>query len=381
MDLFEYSKTKKDIFYKIDEIIKDISSKDVQEKIEIINTLRKKIHNISPFKNEPIDCVLWVKSDNVKANDYNPNSVAPPEMELLRHSINHDGYTQPVVTWKKEDYNEVVDGFHRTRVCKEFEDVRKRVMGYLPIVCIKEECYDRNDRIASTIRHNRARGKHNVDSMSDIVIELKRRNWSPSRIGKELGMDQDEVLRLCQISGLSEMFNNDDFSSSWDIDILSEDDLDLVFNEELIEPDKEIKETRILHTYDKWECYKNGFYNNIPPENFSEEDCEKIYAEFLSNIELFESVLNKVINEWQHSCEHYLTNDSMNRIAWLGQASLCYHHKIPSKYRSGYSLLSKEQQLMADKAALKYLNIWLLKNGFEEVSEEIIINKPKADIY
>lgn len=381
MDLFEYSKSKKDIFYKIDEIIKEILEQDIDKKIELINDIRKKIHGVSPFKSEPIDCVLWVNSDSVKANDYNPNSVAPPEMELLRHSINHDGYTQPVVTWKKEEYNEVVDGFHRTRVCKEFEDVRKRVMGYLPIVCIKEECYDRNDRIASTIRHNRARGKHNVDSMSDIVIELKRRNWSPSKIGKELGMDQDEVLRLCQISGLSEMFNNEDFSASWDIDILSEDDLDLVFNEELIEPDKEIKESRILHTYDKWECYKNGFYNNNPPENFSEEDCEKIYAEFLSNIELFESILDKVINEWKYSCEHYLTNDSMNRIAWLGQASLCYHYKIPSKYRAGYSLLSKEQQLMADKAALKYLNIWLFKNGFEEVSEEIITNKPKADIY
>lgn len=381
MDLFEYSKTKKDIFYRIDKIIKEISQKNTHEKIEIINIIRKKIHDISPFKSEPIDCVLWVNSDSVKANDYNPNSVAPPEMELLRHSINHDGYTQPVVTWKKEDHNEVVDGFHRTRVCKEFEDVNKRVMGYLPIVCIKEECYDRNDRIASTIRHNRARGKHNVDSMSDIVIELKRRNWSPARIGKELGMDQDEVLRLCQISGLSEMFNNEDFSSSWDIDILSEDDLDIIFNEELIEPDKEIKETRILHTYDKWECYKNGFYSNTPPVNFSEEDCEKIYAEFLSNIELFEAILDKVINEWKYSCEHYLTNDSMNRIAWLGQAALCYHHKIPSKYRSGYSLLSKEQQLLADKSALKYLNIWLLKNGFEEVSEEIIINKPKADIY
>ena len=91
-------------------------------------------------------------------------------------------------------------------------------MGYLPVVRIKESQSDKNDRMASTIRHNRARGKHRVDSMSEIVIDLKRRNWSPAKIGRELGMDQDEVLRLCQISGLSEMFADNEFSEAWRVD-------------------------------------------------------------------------------------------------------------------------------------------------------------------
>ena len=119
-----------------------------------INEARKIISKHSPFSSEPIDCIQWVDSANVSANDYNPNSVAPPEMELLRHSINHDGYTQPVVTWENKDGIEVIDGFHRTRVCKEFDDVNKRVKGYLPVVFIKNDNSGRNDRIASTIRHN-----------------------------------------------------------------------------------------------------------------------------------------------------------------------------------------------------------------------------------
>ena len=158
----------------INDVVKVVASiTDLDEKVVFINKIKETIHELSPFKTEPVDCVIWVKHDNVAANDYNPNSVAPPEMELLRKSIHHDGYTQPVVTWPIENGREVVDGFHRTRVCKEFDDVNKRVYGYLPVVTIKEENTGRNDRIASTIRHNRARGKHNVDSMSDIVVELK----------------------------------------------------------------------------------------------------------------------------------------------------------------------------------------------------------------
>jgi hypothetical protein len=366
---------------KIKEIISNIKIKTIEDRIYFINEIRLLLSEISPFNSEPVDCIQWVKSDSVKANDYNPNSVAPPEMELLRHSINHDGYTQPVVTWKNNEEIEVVDGFHRTRVCKEFEDVNKRVSGYLPVVFIKNNNTKRNDRIASTIRHNRARGKHNVESMTDIVIELKRRNWSNKRIGKELGMDPDEILRLCQVSGLSEMFADEDFSKSWDIDIMSEDDIDFILDEENIEPDKEKKAGRILHTYDNWECHKAGFYNTKPPEGLTKEDCENKYKELLSDLDLFESILKKIISEWKISCEHYLSNDSMNRIAWLGQACLCYHFKIPSCFRSGYSYLTKKQQFEADKMALKYLNIWLNDNGYDELDESIIKNKPKADIY
>lgn len=202
----------------IENIILNINQLDFHEKIQEINRIKKLLHEISPFKNEPVDCVLWIKNTQVTANDYNPNSVAPPEMELLEHSISEDGYTQPIVTWSRGDgVNEVVDGFHRHRVGKESKIVGERVQGYLPVVEIRETQTNKGDRIASTIRHNRARGKHKIQAMSDIVIELKRRNWSDSKIAKNLGMDEDEVLRLCQITGMAELFKDADFSKSWDI--------------------------------------------------------------------------------------------------------------------------------------------------------------------
>lgn len=186
------------------------------ERVETINAIRLELSKHSPFAAEPVDCVLWVKSDLVTANDYNPNSVAPPEMKLLEHSISEDGYTQPIVSWNRESVYEVVDGFHRHRVGKESKKVRQRIKGYLPLVVINTEREDKGDRIAATIRHNRARGKHRVDAMSDIVIELKRRNWSDEKIGRELGMDPDEVLRLTQIAGLAEMFADQEFSEAWE---------------------------------------------------------------------------------------------------------------------------------------------------------------------
>lgn len=208
---------KEDFIHLAGVVCEMLGAMDLDEKVESINYIRELIHNESPFKSEPVDFVQWIKNTKVGANDYNPNSVAPPEMELLRHSIASDGYTQPIVSWTHSDRHEfeVIDGFHRHRVGKECEDIQERVHGYLPLVAISEDREGRNDRIASTIRHNRARGKHKVDSMSEIVIELKRRNWSPKKIGKELGMDQDEVLRLVQIRGLAEMFADQDFSEAW----------------------------------------------------------------------------------------------------------------------------------------------------------------------
>lgn len=198
-------------------IIDYISNLELDKKVEAINDIKLALHNISPFQTEPVDCVLWVKNESVHANDYNPNSVAPPEMELLRVSISNDGYTQPIVSMDNGDgTREVIDGFHRNRVGKECEDIQKRVNGYLPVVTIRDSQSDKNNRIASTIRHNRARGKHKVESMSDIVVDLKRRNWSDEKICKELGMDRDEVLRLCQISGLIEMFADKEFSQAWE---------------------------------------------------------------------------------------------------------------------------------------------------------------------
>lgn len=188
------------------------------EKVDAINQVRLAIHEISPFKSEPVDCVQWIKNTEVRANEYNPNTVAPPEMKLLELSIENDGYTQPIVSWKQPNDYEVIDGFHRHRVGKESKTIQKRIHGYLPIVTINADRSELSDRMASTIRHNRARGKHGVDSMSDIVVELKKRNRSEDWIAKHLGMDSDEVLRLCQVSGLVEMFSNTEFSKSWDIE-------------------------------------------------------------------------------------------------------------------------------------------------------------------
>ena len=196
-----------------------ISNLDLGAKIEAINEVKALLKSISPFTNEPVECVQWVKADSVIANDYNPNSVAPPEMELLHVSIQEDGYTQPIVVWQHDGIYEVVDGFHRNRVGKEYKDITERIHGYLPVVIINDDRHDRGDRVASTIRHNRARGKHRVEAMSDIVIELKRRNWSDAKIARELGMDADEVLRLTQITGLAEMFSDRDFSEAWEVDV------------------------------------------------------------------------------------------------------------------------------------------------------------------
>jgi ParB-like chromosome segregation protein Spo0J len=209
------------------EAIAFIGSLDLPQRVDAINAIRERLHELSPFNTEPVDFVRWVKNTDVSANDYNPNSVAPPEMELLRLSIMADGYTQPVVTNKEDEGLVVIDGFHRNRVGKECEDVQKRVHGYLPVVQIRQSQTDLTDRMASTIRHNRARGKHRVEAMSDIVIELKKRNWSDDKIAKNLGMEADEVLRLCQISGLSELFQDQDFSSSWDIDNFDAVEIDL----------------------------------------------------------------------------------------------------------------------------------------------------------
>ena len=197
----------------------ELSRLEGEDLVNTINDLREIIHAFSPFKSEPVDFVRWVRNDLVHSNDYNPNSVAPPEMELLRLSIDADGYTQPIVSMADPDGRfEVIDGFHRHRVGKECADIQARVQGYLPLVQIRESQSDKTDRMASTIRHNRARGKHRVEAMSDIVIELKKRNWTDERIAKNLGMEPDEVLRLCQISGLAELFSDEDFSASWDID-------------------------------------------------------------------------------------------------------------------------------------------------------------------
>ena len=161
--------------------------------------------------------MIWIKNQDVKANDYNPNKVAPPEMKLLKHSIKMDGYTQPIVVDKISDGFEVIDGFHRSKVGKEDKIIKNRVKGYLPITLIKSTRKDLKDRMSATIRHNRARGVHGITPMIDIVSTLIKQGWNDIDIAKELGMEADEVLRFKQNSGLPELFKDNDFSKSWEV--------------------------------------------------------------------------------------------------------------------------------------------------------------------
>jgi ParB-like chromosome segregation protein Spo0J len=163
----------------------------------------------------PVYNVIGVPIEKVTANDYNPNSVAPPEMELLETSIWEDGYTQPVVTVydKDNDTYVVVDGFHRYLTLKNSERIRERENGILPCVVLEK---DMSDRMASTIRHNRARGSHNIELMSTIVSELVEMGKGDRWICKHIGMSPDELLRMKQITGLASLFQNKDFSEAWD---------------------------------------------------------------------------------------------------------------------------------------------------------------------
>lgn len=164
--------------------------------------------------NSPVYNVKPVPISKVQANNYNPNSVAPPEMKLLYKSIKEDGYTMPIVCYylKEIDRYEIVDGFHRYTVMLRHKDIFDREKGLLPVVVIDK---DESNRMASTIRHNRARGTHSIELMTNIVSELTKAGMSDAWIMKHIGMDADEILRLKQLSGLASLFKNKEFSKSW----------------------------------------------------------------------------------------------------------------------------------------------------------------------
>lgn len=165
----------------------------------------------------PVYNVKAVPIEKVKANAYNPNHVATPEMKLLYDSIKEDGYTMPIVCYyiKETDTYEIVDGFHRYLTMKNHKDIYDREHGMLPVSIIDKPL---SERMASTIRHNRARGSHDVDLMSKIVGELHELGRTDSWIMKHLGMDADEVIRLKQLSGLASLFKDRDFSKGWNTD-------------------------------------------------------------------------------------------------------------------------------------------------------------------
>jgi ParB-like chromosome segregation protein Spo0J len=204
-----------DIVARARKLFAELDAMDLDERVESINAIREALAERSPFASHPVVLVRWVRATDVVANSYNPNTVAPPEMELLRLSIESDGYTQPVVANREATGYEVVDGFHRSKVGKESVSVKQATLGYLPVVQIRASRGGVHDRMAATIRHNRARGKHGVTEMSAIVLDLTRRGWSSAKVAKELGMDPDEVLRLKQITGLAELFADREFSKAW----------------------------------------------------------------------------------------------------------------------------------------------------------------------
>ncbi len=185
---------------------------ELQEKVRALNRIRRSLSEISPFS-DPVDLVQWVPAENVFANDYNPNKVASAEMELLYTSILMDGFTQPIVAYYLGDEQyEITDGFHRNLVSREHWEIKEKLYGYLPLSVIYKPL---DERIGSTIRHNRARGTHQIRSISEIVITLTKMGWNEEKIGRNLGMEPDEIIRLKQISGLKEAFQNHSFSKSW----------------------------------------------------------------------------------------------------------------------------------------------------------------------
>ncbi|MGL6221281.1 MAG: IbrB-like domain-containing protein [Lacrimispora sphenoides] len=183
----------------------------LHEKVQALNKIRRALSECSPFQ-DPVDLVEWIPAQKVQANDYNPNKVAPDEMELLYTSIRLDDFTQPIVSYRIDnDHYEITDGFHRNKIGR-YPEIAKKRHGYLPLTIIDKPL---DERIGSTIRHNRARGTHQIRSMSEIVAGLASMGWSDAKIEKNLGMELDEVIRLKQISGLKEAFQNHEFSKSW----------------------------------------------------------------------------------------------------------------------------------------------------------------------
>lgn len=183
--------------------------------IDFMNKVMDVYASMHPFKHNPTTKVRYIPIKKIKANTYNPNSVANKEMELLHTSIEHDGYTQPTVAFYddvKDEYT-IVDGFHRYTVCARYKDINELNKGYLPIVVIEKSLAE---RMASTVRHNRARGKHAVEGMSNIVLQMLKQGMSDADVCEELGLEIDELIKLKHITGFAKLFEGAKYSNSWE---------------------------------------------------------------------------------------------------------------------------------------------------------------------
>jgi ParB-like chromosome segregation protein Spo0J len=196
-------------------IAHELEGKTTEQAVEIINDLRAFIHEFSPMKGEPCDLILWVKVEKVSPNDYNPNSTAGKEMNLLYISIKEDGVTMPIVTIQDGEGYTIVDGFHRYFTCKTMEDLKERMSGYLPITVINKSL---EERIAATVRHNRARGSHSVQGMSNLVFKMLQESVSDDQICNKLGLDATELVKLKHITGYSKLYENTEYGKAWTTD-------------------------------------------------------------------------------------------------------------------------------------------------------------------
>jgi len=202
----------------MDESLKEALKQEIEQssdKISVLNEIRAYLHELSCLKSQPVDYVIWVPLDKVQANDYNPNSVAKKEMGLLYTSIKSDGYTQPTVTVydPEKDKYIIVDGFHRYFVCKTFKDIYESNQGMLPVVVIEKSLAE---RMAATVRHNRARGVHSIDGMSNLVFQMLEEGHSDNDVCNELGLDAEELLKLKHITGFSKLFEDAEYRKAWE---------------------------------------------------------------------------------------------------------------------------------------------------------------------
>lgn len=187
-----------------------------EDKQAFMNTLREWLHEeLSDHAEMPVDLIRWIPIEQVQANDYNPNSVASNELKLLHTSISHDGYTQPIVTIYDEELKKyvIIDGFHRYFTCRSNKDIQESTGGKVPVVVLKKSI---NDRMASTVRHNRARGKHSVTGMANLVFNMLDNGWQDGDICNEIGMEPDELVRLKHITGFSKLFENVEYHKAWE---------------------------------------------------------------------------------------------------------------------------------------------------------------------
>ncbi|WP_372385212.1 IbrB-like domain-containing protein [Vibrio sp. BS-M-Sm-2] len=194
--------------------IYDAESLPLEDKVSLFNFLSELAFELVPFRH-PVLNVQLINVQDVIDNDYNPNKVAPPEFRLLHHSIQKDGLTMPIVVGHRVDNKNlvIIDGYHRSQIIKKKSDVYDSLSGYMPVVVLNKTL---DERISSSVRHNMARGAHQVELTSQLVMKLRELDWSNEDIGCELGMDNDEVLRMQQVTGLAAAFKNNAFSTAWE---------------------------------------------------------------------------------------------------------------------------------------------------------------------